>query len=179
MPVDLAEAFGDVTPLPTPNRADTGRVRPQPLPAQRLADEAEALAQSRAAHDLHPGAWDVGLDMEAEQSFVRPGLNPEVLRKMRRGLWVVQGELDLHWHTVAEAREAIAGFLVEARRNSWRCVRIVHGKGLRSPNREPKLKGKVRRWLQQRDDVLAYCEPRPAAGGSGAVVVLLRARQAG
>jgi len=85
----------------------------------------------------------------------------------------VQGTLDLHQHTQEQARGALAEFLAEGRRLGWRCVRIVHGKGLSSPNREPVLKARVRKWLQLRDEVLAYCEPRPHAGGGGAVVVLL------
>jgi DNA-nicking Smr family endonuclease len=131
------------------------------------------LNASRIAVNPSPMAWDVGLDIESAQSFVRAGLNPDLLRKLRRGDWVVQGALDLHKHTQEQARVALGEFLSLARRQGWRCVRIVHGKGLSSPNREPVLKAKVRKWLQQRDDVLAYCEPRPHAGGSGAVHVLL------
>jgi DNA-nicking Smr family endonuclease len=104
-------------------------------------------------------------------------VSPDALRKLRRGQWAVQAELDLHRHTIEQARIALAGFLADACRRHWRCVRVIHGKGLGSPNREPRLKGKVRRWLQHKDEVLAYCEARPAAGGSGAVVVLLRARR--
>jgi DNA-nicking Smr family endonuclease len=118
-------------------------------------------------------AWDIGLDIEGHQSHVRSGLNPDLLRKLRRGEWAIQGTLDLHAHTQDEARLALAEFLAAARRQGWRCVRIVHGKGLSSPNREPVLKARVRKWLQQRDDVLAYCEPRPHSGGSGAVLVLI------
>jgi DNA-nicking Smr family endonuclease len=93
---------------------------------------------------------------------------------LRRGRWVVQGEIDLHRQTVDEAREAVAQFLLVARSRGWRCVRVIHGKGLSSPNREPILKGKVRRWLEQWDDVLAYCEAPRHSGGSGAVIVLLK-----
>ena len=118
-------------------------------------------------------SWDVGLDIEGSQSYVRTGLNPDLLRKLRRGEWVVQGSLDLHQHTQEEARAALTEFLVAARRQGWRCVRIIHGKGFGSPNREPVLKARVRKWLQLRDEVLAFCEPRPHAGGGGAVVVLL------
>jgi DNA-nicking Smr family endonuclease len=169
----FASLIGAVMPLATPPRHCTRGYRPPPHPRQREADEANALDASRAATSPGPMAWDVGLDIEGAQSFVRTGLNPDLLRKLRRGHWVVQGALDLHRHTQEEARVALGDFMARARRHGWRCVRIIHGKGLSSPNREPVLKGKVRKWLQQRDEVLAYCEPRPHAGGSGAVVVLL------
>jgi DNA-nicking Smr family endonuclease len=103
----------------------------------------------------------------------------DVLARLRRGHWSVQGELDLHRLTREEARDALTEFLNEARAAGWRCVRVVHGKGLSSPNREPVLKGKVRLWLAQRDEVLAYCEAPHHSGGSGAVLVLLKARNAG
>jgi DNA-nicking Smr family endonuclease len=69
---------------------------------------------------------------------------------------------------------ALVEFLAEARRNEWRCLRVIHGKGLGSPSREPVLKGKVVKWLAQREDVMAFCQARPNDGGSGALVVLLR-----
>ena len=169
----FATLFGSVEPLAVTRRHWRKSRPPLPHPHQRVADEAQALQASRAATSPGPMAWDVGLDIEGAQSFVRAGLNPDLLRKLRRGHWVVQGALDLHRHTQEQARIALADFLASARRHGWRCVRIVHGKGLSSPNREPVLKGKVRKWLQQRDEVLAYCEPRPHAGGGGAVVVLL------
>jgi DNA-nicking Smr family endonuclease len=90
----------------------------------------------------------------------------------------VQGELDLHRLNRDEARDALADFFNDARNYGWRCVRVVHGKGLSSPNREPVLKAKVRRWLTQRDEVLAYCEAPRHAGGAGAVLVLLKAPRA-
>ena len=99
-----------------------------------------------------------------------------MLGKLRRGHWKVQAELDLHGHDSDEAHDALADFLVDARASGMRCVRVIHGKGLTSPNREPVLKGKVRRWLARWDDVLAYCEAPPHAGGGGAVMVLLRGR---
>ena len=169
----FAAAVGAVTPLSQPARSTSKAPPPLARPRQREADEAKALESSRAAVDPSPMAWDIGLDIEGDQSYVRRGLNPDLLRKLRRGEWVVQGGLDLHQHTQEEARTALADFLAEARRLGWRCVRIIHGKGLSSPNREPVLKARVRKWLQLRDEVLAYCEPRPHAGGGGAVVVLL------
>jgi DNA-nicking Smr family endonuclease len=172
--IDLREAFADVQPLGRHNRTSRAEPRAATTPAQRLADEAEALAESRFGIKPSPAHWEVGQELEAEQTFVRKGLGTDVLARLRRGHWSVQGEIDLHRLNRDEARDALADFLLEARNNGWRCVRVVHGKGLGSPNREPVLKNKVRRWLAQRDEVLAYCEAPRHAGGSGAVLVLLK-----
>jgi DNA-nicking Smr family endonuclease len=171
--LDLAHAFADVAPLASGNRARVVRAPASTSPAKRLADEADALAASRRGIDGSPGAWDVGQELEAEQTFRRAGLGADVVSKLRRGHWAVQAELDLHRHTIEQAHAALAVFLAEARSHGWRCVRIIHGKGLSSPNREPVLKGKVRRWLTLRNNVLAYCEAPRHSGGSGAVLVLL------
>jgi len=174
--VDLRQAFADVKPLRSGNRAAIARERPPSVPVKRLADEADALAESKYGVAPSPLSWEAGQEQEAEQTFLRKGLASDVLTRLRRGHWSVQGELDLHRLNRDEARDALVDFLNEARANGWRCVRIVHGKGLSSPNREPVLKGKVRQWLAQRDEVLAYCEAPRHAGGSGAVLVLLKAR---
>ncbi len=173
--VDLRTVFADVAPLRAANRAARPRAQPPSLPAQRLADEAAALAASKRGVEPSPLSWDVGQEVEAEQTFLRNGLGGDVLSRLRRGHWSVQGELDLHRLNRDEARDMLADFINEARNAGWRCVRVIHGKGLSSPNREPVLKGKVRRWLAQRDEVLAYCEAPQHAGGAGAVLVLLKA----
>jgi DNA-nicking Smr family endonuclease len=172
----LDQAFADVTPLPATNRARIVRPKPSTQPTQRLADEAAALSASKYGDEPSPFAWDIGQEHEAQQTFLRGGLGTDVLAKLRRGHWVVQSEIDLHGMTSTEAHDALGDFLDDARTRGARCVRIIHGKGLSSPNREPVLKGKVRRWLSHWDDVLAYCEAQPHAGGSGAVLVLLKAR---
>lgn len=172
--VDLSEAFADVQPLTPRNRVAHKRAATMPTPAQRLADEAEALTASKYGAKPSPADWDIGQEPDAEQTFVRKGLGGDLLSRLRRGHWSVQGELDLHRLNRDEARDALADFVLEARGNGWRCVRVIHGKGLTSPNREPVLKNKVRRWLTQRDEVLAYCEAPRHAGGSGAVLVLLK-----
>lgn len=168
--LDLARAFADVAPLAAHNRAQLAKEPVSAKPAKRLADEADALATSRRGLDV---AWDVGVEIDVEQTFRRPGLGADVVSKLRRGHWKVQAELDLHGHTSDEAHESMALFFAEARSRGWRCVRVIHGKGLSSPNREPVLKGKVRRWLTRRSEVLAYCEASRNGGGSGAVIVLL------
>ena len=176
--IDLSQAFADVAPLRSRNRALVAHARPASLPAKRLADEADALAASKHGDEPSPADWDVGQELEAEQTFLRKGLAGDVLTRLRRGHWSVQGELDLHRLNRDEARDALADFINDARNCGWRCVRVIHGKGLSSPNCEPVLKAKVRRWLTQRDEVLAYCEAPRHSGGAGAVLVLLKASRA-
>ena len=176
--IDLRQAFADVAPLPSRNRARIDKARPAPTPAKRLADEADALAASKFGTEPSPSSWEIGQEQEAQQTFLRPGLGPDVLVRLRRGHWSVQGELDLHRLTSNEAHDALADFVFDARGRGLRCVRVIHGKGLSSPNREPVLKSKVRRWLSQWDEVLAYCEAPRHGGGGGAVIVLLKASPA-
>ena len=158
------------------NRAAAIRSQPTAIPRLRLADEREALELSKYGAEPSPHSWDIGQELEAEQTFLRKGLGTDILVKLRRAHWTTQSVLDLHGMTTDEAHDTLADFLLDACNRGLRCVRIIHGKGLTSPNREPVLKGKVRRWLSQWDDVLAYCEAARHAGGSGAVVVLLRGR---
>ena len=121
---------------------------------------------------------EAALESGEALAFLRQGMSPQVLRKLRSGFWAVQDELDLHGLRTEEARELLAQFLTGAVRRGHRCLRVIHGKGWRSRNNEPVLKRKVAGWLTQRGEVLAYCEARPADGGSGAVTVLLEARGA-
>ncbi len=174
--LDLASAFADVQRLPPVNKAIVRRERPPPIPTQRLADEQDALLASKYGDVPAPHSWDIGQEQEGEQTFVRRGIGADVLAKLRRGHWSLQGEIDLHGMTTPEAHDALYDFLLDARGRGARCVRVVHGKGLTSPNKEPVLKGKVRKWLAQWDDVLAYCEAPRHSGGGGAVLILLRGR---
>lgn len=142
-----------------------------PVPRQAEAETREVLA------DLSSDLYDPAeLDCGEELSYMRPGLQNRVLRRLRRGHYSLAAELDLHGMTVPIARAALADFLLECRRRNHRCVRIIHGKGRRSSNQGPVLKGKVDHWLRQREEVLAFCSARPCDGGSGAVYVLLRYR---
>jgi DNA-nicking Smr family endonuclease len=175
--IDLAQAFADVDRLPPSTRRPHAPPRPAPIPRHTLADERDALAASKYGDEPAPQTWDIGQELEAEQTFLRRGLGTDILSKLRRGHWSVQGEVDLHGCITVEARDVLADFLVEARVRGYRCVRVIHGKGLTSPNKEPVLKAKVRKWLSHWDDVLAYCEAPQHAGGGGAVLVLLRGKQ--
>jgi DNA-nicking Smr family endonuclease len=164
----------DAVPLTQSPTANVRRPAPQPNPVHRDADEQAALIASQLALYPSPMSWDIGADIEDEQSYLRAGVSPDLLRKLRRGQWTINAEIDLHNHTQDEAHEALMEFMRKARAADWRCLRIIHGKGLSSHQKIPVLRNKVRRWLQLKDEVLAYCEPRPNGGGSGAVLVLLR-----
>jgi DNA-nicking Smr family endonuclease len=109
-----------------------------------------------------------------ELFYCRSGLQHNVLRKLRRGHYAVEAELDLHGLRVAEARQALGTFLQNALERGIKTVRIIHGKGNGSLNKQPVLKGKVNHWLRQRAEVLAFCSARPVDGGTGAIYVLLR-----
>lgn len=147
--------------LPTP---------PRPIPWQHLRDEQAVLREAMSdALDL-----DHLLETDDTLSWRRNGVGADVLRKLRRGHWAIERELDLHGLRRDEAREALARFLRTALQRQWRCVRVIHGKGSSSPQREPVLKHKVRIWLMQRDEVMAYVQARPCDGGAGALVLLLR-----
>lgn len=109
--------------------------------------------------------------------FVRAGIQQGVLRKLRRGQFNAEVELDLHGLTVAEARNALIHFLQRCREGGVRHVRIIHGQGNSSRQGRPVLKGKVALWLQQLDDVLAFTTARPEHGGAGALYLLLKRHQ--
>lgn len=161
---------GEVVPLKNPGRVDPAPLSPEPLPYQRWADDSEVLRESIS--DDYGADWLI--DTDDTLSYRRAGLGQDVVRKLRRGQWTVQAQLDLHGHRVDEAREALGEFLRGCVRQEMRCVRIIHGKGLGSKNRTPVLKEKVRRWLVQKEEVLAFVEARANDGGSGVVLVLLR-----
>jgi DNA-nicking Smr family endonuclease len=164
---------GTVTPLAIKQRVEHDRPPHPPIPQKRIEDDQQVLIAS-VSDEFE---IDTLLHTDAELSFRRPGIGPDVLRKLRRGEWVIQDHLDLHGARVDEARELLAAFLREALRRGLRCVRVVHGKGLGSKDKQPVLKGKARVWLAQREEVIAFCQARPAEGGSGALVVLLRPAQ--
>ncbi|MGB8338654.1 MAG: Smr/MutS family protein [Burkholderiales bacterium] len=161
-------AVEDVVPVRYPKRASLSPAPPRPIALQRQLDDQQVLVDSLS------DPTDVLLETGEELQFLRNGLSRDVLRKLRRGKWVIQAQLDMHGMVSAEARVSLVDFLHEAAKAGARCVRIIHGKGLSSFNREPVLKHKVKHWLSQRDEVLAFAEARPADGGSGAVVVLLK-----
>ena len=161
------QAVGKVRPVRASQRVEPFRVPPPPIPAKRHEDEQAVLAE------LARLTFDDDAEIEDDASYLRPGLPRDILRKLRRTHWVIQDHLDLHGLTGDQAALQTAAFLAESMRRGLRCVRVVHGKGLRSAGREPVLKGRIRKLLTRRDEVLAFVEPRALQGGGGAVVILL------
>ena len=166
------QSIGSVAPLRSIDKALHVPPQPEPIARQHLADEQAALAQSLSDEF----SIESLLETDEGLSYARTGIGQETVRKLRRGHWVTQAQLDLHGMRTDEAREALAEFLRSAGRRGLRCVRVIHGKGLGSVNREPVLKKKVRNWLVQKEEVLAFCQARAADGGAGAVMVLLKAQ---
>jgi DNA-nicking Smr family endonuclease len=160
-------------------------VRPLAQIAARIVPALRKLRRSiRTAHagiDLDAAmpliATEGGADISAEEvlSHRRPGVRDQVLRRLRRGLIPVEAELDLHGVTQSVARSLTAQFIESARQGGLRCVRIIHGKGMRSGGRGAILKSALNGWLRRHPDVLAFTSARPIDGGTGAVYVLLRA----
>lgn len=151
------------------DRIPPHRARRRPIPEQSRRDAA-AVMDSLLSDDYDPGDVETG----EELIFVRAGLQHTVMRKLRRGQFAIEAELDLHGLIVPQARAALDKFLRDARALGKRCVRVIHGKGRSSEGKMPVLKGKVNVWLRQKNEVLAFCTAVPRDGGAGAVYVLLR-----
>lgn len=167
------EALKDVTPL---KRRCKANLRTQPKSLEPRFSQADDKAVMQELRDL-PFDDEFYSDSHEDGEFLlyaQPGVQKRVLQKLKQGKYRVQDEFDLHGMVVDEARSAVKHFLAECLHNGHGCVRIIHGKGLRSSQRGPVLKRKLAGWLAQRQEVLAYCSARPVDGGTGAVYVLLR-----
>jgi DNA-nicking Smr family endonuclease len=171
----MAEMIDDnVVPIKSRNQtapAGLTAPRPKPIPIKRIEDD--LAIPGELLKDT--SGWDADIETGDLISFMRKGISTDVMRKLKRGHWIIQASLDLHGATTDQARGELAKFLARARHTGIRCVRIVHGKGTRSANNVPLIRNKVRLSLSQRDEVLAFCDAAPADGGAGAVWVLLKA----
>ena len=168
----FARAVGPVHALPEHGLAQPPRDRPAPEPRQRQADERAALREALSDEvDVESLLLtDDGL------SWRRHGIAADVVTRLRRGQWSIQGQIDLHGHTREQARDALAAFVRQSHQQGRRCLRVVHGKGHGSPGRRPVLKSKVQRWLAQCNEVVAFTQASGHDGGAGALIVLLDSR---
>jgi DNA-nicking Smr family endonuclease len=169
---EFAQAVADVAPIPQ------DRLPPEPVwrdPTTLSQREQEVLRVLEAlVEGRHP------LPIEDTDEHIQgkvPGLDPRVMRQLARGEIAIQAELDLHGCDAASGRMRLERFIVDAHARGLRCVKIVHGRGLRSPGGVPVLKAQLPRWLARgpaRLIVLAYTSARANDGGTGASYVLLR-----
>lgn len=167
--VDLfRKLMGDARPLTQDERVPEQRRKPKPIARFTRADEARALEES-----LDADIEEMELDNAESLRYRRPSVGKSTMRKLARGRFAVQAEIDLHGMTVAEARPRLKDFVEYSLLQGHRCVRIVHGKGKGSGERGPVLKMAVNRWLRRWNSVLAFVSARQADGGTGAIYVLL------
>ena len=165
----FTRAIGATEPLRRKAAVALAPEPPAPIPFQHQLDEQRVLRESLSDE------FDVTtlLDVDDAMSFRRPGIGTDITARLRKGDWSIQGQVDLHGLRSDEAREALGGFIRNAHKQGLRCVRVVHGKGLGSPGKQPVLKTKTQRWLIQKNEVIAFVQAKPAEGGAGALVVLL------
>ncbi len=165
----FVRAVGRVQPHNPKARVPLNSPAPAPQPLQLQLDQQAVLRES-LSDEIDISSL---IDTDDQLSYLREGMGRDVIRKLRQGDWALQGEIDLHGLRSDEAREALGGFIRQSHRLGWRCVRVVHGKGLGSTGKTPVLKNKELRWLVQKSEVLAFVQATPSEGGAGALRVLL------
>jgi len=170
-------ALGGVKRLPESNRhvpqmpKTAGVAPPVKRKLTQAEDDAEVLRESLS--DLFE--VDHYLEEDPALNYAAPGVGSDVVKKLRKGHWPVQDELDLHGMRRDQARDAIGDFLRRSTMRNHRCVCVIHGRGFGSRGQEPVLKSMVHSWLVQKEEVVAFCQARSSEGGEGALMVLLRA----
>lgn len=162
------DAAGDVRAIDD-DREPVYRRRPKAQPRARPASRSTSSGAEPA-----PGNSIRSPEKENEQLFVRAGLQQKQLRRLRRGQIPIAAEADLHGMRIREAQLLLEEFLRDCRDRNYRCVRVIHGKGLGSRGGHAVLKWEVDRWLRSHEGVMAFCTAQPRDGGTGAVYVLLR-----
>ncbi|AEG02382.1 Smr/MutS family protein [Methylomonas methanica] len=160
-------AIGKVRPVNTNTVVLKPDEKPRPVPAVKPLEQVDPL-QNEVANSLET------LLQEDKVGFLAPGLQKNVLKKLRKGYYGVDAEMDLHGMSSRDAQRELLRFLHFCAEDGCRCVQIIHGKGYNSPDNQPVLKNDINLWLRQHKDVLAFCSTPPKAGGTGALYVLLR-----
>ena len=159
------DAVRDVEPISTADKVIHSRRLPQPTKRQSISTPDRLFRHHNTMPEMAPGD---------EHSFLRSGVSRKTLKQLRRGHWNVEDQLDLHGFTRDEALRELHEFLDTCYMRGFRCVHIIHGKGLNSKNQEPVIKALVWNQLKQHSYVLAFSQASPSDGGSGAVIVLFK-----
>lgn len=167
----FADMLDGVKVLNNSDKVVHEKPKPRPIPQQTAQDERKVMQELLVSpneyehEDMQPGD---------SLSYVQPGIQKQVFKKLKRGQYSIEAELDLHGLTRDEAHQQLNEFIVDIRDRGLRCVRIIHGKGYGSSNRGPVIKPLVNQWLRKRNEILAFCSARPVDGGTGAVYVLVK-----
>ena len=146
-----------------------------PTPSKSPAAPSAASAPARPAR------------LESKPAKIGPPplapLERRLRRALARGRVAIDGALDLHGLTQAEAHQALRGFLRHSQAQGARLVIVVTGKGGPGDDAGPwaQERGVLRRlaphWLREPDlraIVLGFEEAGRAHGGSGALYVRIR-----
>jgi DNA-nicking Smr family endonuclease len=165
------EYVADVVPIKS-REVILDTKKPRPVPRQKQIDEQNVLDEMMDA-PLDYASIETG----EELVFSRPGFQKKPLKKLRKGQYIIEATLDLHGMIAAVAKQELIQFLRMCHARQFRCVKIIHGKGLGSKDGKPVIKTKLNSWLRQREDTLAFCSALPKDGGTGAIYLLLRKHQ--
>ena len=169
-PADSAlfrDSIGKVKPVESNTVLLKPDKKPRPVPSFKPLEQVDPL-QKEVIDSLET------LYQEDKVGFIAPGLQKNVLKKLRKGYYGVDAEMDLHGMSSRDAQRELLRFLHFCVEDGCRCVQIIHGKGYNTPNNQPVLKNDINLWLRQHKDVLAFCSTPPKAGGTGALYILLK-----
>lgn len=165
------KAVSGVSPIKRKDTVDTysQRKKPKPVAKQLIQDEKKVLIDA-----LSDNFESIDYFLARDELFyLKKGHSPDIVRKLRNGTWVVQESIDLHGLTSEEAKIALVDFISLCKQKTIRCIRIIHGKGYNSKNKEPVLKNKVKKWLIQKEEVICFIQAPNHDGGSGVLITLL------
>ena len=147
----------------------TQNPKPKPVAKKFLEDEKKVLADS-ISDNFESIDYFLARD---ELFYIKKNHSPDIVKKLRNGSWVVEDSIDLHGLTSDEAKVALVEFISYCKQRGVRCIRIIHGKGYNSKNKEPVLKNKVKKWLIQKQEVICFVQAPNHDGGGGALITLL------
>lgn len=172
------QAMIDVIPISKAGRKKVASPGKNLRPAHHISDDEEEVI----AHLQNLVAGSIDMDMSFSDEYIEgsiSGVGRNIMKRLKKGQFPVQDHIDLHGLTRKEAETLVRSFLINSQRRGFRCVLIVHGRGLNSPDSIPVLKERLPVWLNRgpaRKIVMAFATARPYDGGTGAIYVLLRKR---
>jgi len=171
---EAGESF--VSLMSSTKRLQTDKVSPyrkriKPVATQRQADEARVMEELLSSDDESSSFYSGD-----ELTFLRESYPRNILKKLRRGEYAIQEELDLHGLFAEEAKVQVHGFINECARYNISAVRIIHGKGLHSPDKKPVLKNLILGWLKKNQFIIAVSSTPSNDGGTGAIYALINSK---